>query len=492
MHPVPEVRIRRWSLQAPRGDGEYVLYWMIAYRRTRWNFALQRAVGWAAALRKPLLVLEALRCDYPYASARLHRFVLDGMHDQAQRLAAAGVHYYPYVEPRPAAGRGLLECLAQRACVVVTDDFPCFFLPRMIESAARQIAAPLESVDSNGIVPLRVAPGVFATAHAFRRFVHDRMASDWPVMPVADPLRGVELAQRQVSLHEVQQRWPAFPLGSRRALDAAWWQLPIDHHVGTVGYRGGQTAARRSWRVFLRETLPRYATQRNHPDDDATSGMSPYLHFGHISAHELVHDILHAAGWTPQCICPAARGRRSGWWGLEPAAEAFLDQLVTWRELGFNFCHYRRDYDRFEALPEWAQSTLQRHARDRRPVVYDLAALETAATHDRVWNAAQNQLRIEGRIHNYLRMLWGKKILQWSASPQEALQTMIYLNDKYAVDGRDPNSYSGIGWVLGRYDRPWGPERPIFGTVRYMSSENTLRKVKMQHYLQRFAPAGAE
>jgi deoxyribodipyrimidine photo-lyase len=155
-----------------------------------------------------------------------------------------------------------------------------------------------------------------------------------------------------------------------------------------------------------------------------------------------------------------------------------LDQLVTWRELGFNMCAKRADYDEFESLPDWAQATLRKHAADRRPVLYSEEDFEAAQTHDGLWNAAQTQLVTEGRMDPYLRMLWGKKILEWSASPQRALNLMIHLNNKYALDGRDPNSYNGIFWILGRYDRPWGPERPIFGTVRYMSSQNTARKLR--------------
>ena len=172
---------------------------------------------------------------------------------------------------------------------------------------------------------------------------------------------------------------------------------------------------------------------------------------------------------------------------MSPSAEAFLDQAVTWREVGYNFCAHRSDFDRFESLPEWARATLARHAADPRTVVYDLGAFAAAQTHDPLWNAAQTQLVVEGRIHNYLRMLWGKKILEWTRSPEEALDVMIELNNRYALDGRDPNSYSGIFWVLGRYDRAWGPERPIFGTVRYMSSENTARKMNVKGYLRRFA-----
>jgi deoxyribodipyrimidine photo-lyase len=173
---------------------------------------------------------------------------------------------------------------------------------------------------------------------------------------------------------------------------------------------------------------------------------------------------------------------------MKGPAEAFLDQLVTWRELGVNMCAHRADYDSFETLPAWALRTLAKHARDRRSVLYTAEQFERADTHDPLWNAGQRQLVQEGRLHNYIRMLWGKKILEWSRQPEDALNVMLELNNKYALDGRDPNSYSGIFWVLGRYDRPWGPERPVFGTVRYMSSENTARKVRVREYIRRFAP----
>jgi deoxyribodipyrimidine photo-lyase len=164
-----------------------------------------------------------------------------------------------------------------------------------------------------------------------------------------------------------------------------------------------------------------------------------------------------------------------------------LDELITWREIGYNICSKRNDFDEYESLPEWARQTLAEHAADHRPYVYDLGEFESATTHDPLWNAAQNQLAREGRIHNYLRMLWGKKILEWSESPRDALATMIELNNKYALDGRNPNSYSGIFWVLGRYDRAWGPERPIFGKIRYMSSDNTARKVRVREYIEKYA-----
>ncbi len=174
--------------------------------------------------------------------------------------------------------------------------------------------------------------------------------------------------------------------------------------------------------------------------------------------------------------------------GASSAAEAFLDELVTWRELGYNMCAHRDDYNQYESLPDWARTTLEKHARDRRQRIYSLRQLERSETYDPLWNAAQRQLVREGRMHNYLRMLWGKKILEWTPSPREALAVMLELNNKYAVDGRDPNSYSGIFWCLGRYDRPWGPERKIFGKVRYMSSENTARKLSVAGYLERYGP----
>ncbi|MFN8178754.1 MAG: deoxyribodipyrimidine photolyase [bacterium] len=488
--PVPAERVRAGNAAPIRTDGAYILYWMVAARRTTWSFALQRAVEHAATLGRPLLVLEALRCDHRWASDRLHAFVLQGMADNAKKLAARGVAYHAYVEPSPGAGKGLLDALARDACVVVTDDFPAFFLPRMIDAASRRLPVKLEAVDSNGILPMRVAPRVFPTAHAFRRFLQKTLAPHFDALPEEDPLRGRRLATAAIPA-DVTARWPAANRALLRSDATAISHLPIDHSVPPVAVRGGEAAARAALHSFLDDRLPRYAEARNDIEADASSGLSPYLHFGHLSSHEIFRRLAERERWTPASIAESTNGAREGWWGMSRSAEAFLDQLVTWRELGFNFCAHRDDYDRFEALPEWARRTLGEHAADPRSPAYDAAALEAAATHDPLWNAAQTQLVREGRIHNYLRMLWGKKILEWTHSPEEALEVMIALNDKYAVDGRDPNSYSGISWVLGRYDRPWGPRRPIFGTVRYMSSESTARKMSVKGYLARYAPAGA-
>jgi len=484
--PVPDVRIRPANALPVRPDGEIVLYWMTAFRRTRWNFALDHAIAHARALGKPLVVLEALRSGYRWASDRLHRFVLDGMRDNAARFAGGPVRYYPYVEPSWTDGQGLLAALARHACVVVGDDYPAFMLPRMVAAAAAQVPVRLELVDANGLLPLRAAPQVFATAYALRRFLQRALPERLLEMPVPDPLEGLRLPPAPALPDALRRRWPEAGPDVLSGTPGVLGALPIDHAVAPVEYAGGEWAGRARLEAFLDGQLAEYADRRNEPEADATSRLSPYLHFGHVSVHEVFAELAQREQWSPARLAPRGRGARSGWWRMREAAEAFLDQIVTWRELGFNLCWQRSDYDEYASLPDWARRTLAAHEQDRRGHRYGLERFEAAATHDPLWNAAQRQLVREGRIHNYLRMLWGKKILEWSPSPDAALAVMVELNNRYAVDGRDPNSYSGIFWVLGRYDRAWGPERPVFGTIRYMSSENTARKVRVKDYLRTY------
>lgn len=434
-----------------RAKGRYVLYWMTAFRRLGYNFALQRAAELARERRVPLVILEALRAGYRWRSGRIDAFIVDGMREHAAALKGSKVFYYPYLEPEPGAGKGLLEALARKAVAVVTDDFPCFFHPRMIEAAAGKLDVRLEAVDANGLLPLAATERVFVSAYPFRRFLQKAEFD----APEPDPLDAPLAAAEEVEL----KRWPRAKLPST---SSEW--------------KGGHAGALEALRRFKRK-LGSYAEDRNHPDEEATSGLSPWLHFGQISSQEIVETL---APGRP--VFERKDGRKG-----EGAADAFLDQLVTWRELGYNFCHKRPDYDRYESLPGWARATLEKHAADRREFVYSREEFEAAKTHDELWNAAQTQLVREGRLHNYMRMLWGKKILEWSATPREALETMIELNNAYALDGRDPNSYSGIFWCLGRYDRPWGPERPVFGTVRYMSSEAARRKLRLESWLSRYA-----
>lgn len=483
---VPELRIRRANDRAIDGSRDVVVYWMIATRRTRWNFALERALAWARALSKPVLVLEALRVGYPWASDRLHRFVLDGMADNERELSTTGVLYYPYVEPRAGAGKGLLAAVAERACVVVTDDFPCFFLPRMVSAAAKKVRAAVEMVDSSGLLPLAASDKDFFAASHFRRHVQQRLPAQLAHMPASNPFaRWRPMARYRMPVHIVQ-RWPRASSALLAGDPAELAALPIDHEVAVAPIRGGSAEARRRLRRFIARGLAAYATMHAEPAADGTSRLSPYLHFGHVSAHEVVTAVMRAEDWTPDRLRGDETGARRGWWGMSEGAEAFLDQLVVWRELAYNTCAKRpRDYDRYESLPAWALETLEAHRSDPRPYEYTRSELERARTHDALWNAAQRQLRSEGWFHNYMRMLWGKKILEWSRSPREALATMIHIMNRWSLDGRDPNAYAGYFWTLGRYDRPW-PERPVFGKVRSMSSERTAAKVDVSAYLERY------
>ncbi len=485
---VPALRVQSSNAAPVRSDGDFVLYWMIANRRLSSNFALQRAVEWAVKLGKPLVIFEPLRSGYRWASDRLHQFVIDGMQDNQTRIAALqnrSIVYWPYVEARTDEGKGLLVGLAQRACVVVTDEFPCFFLPKMVAAAASRLPVRLEAVDSNGLLPLRATERVFTTAFSFRAYLQKELPPYLSQMPIAEPLRHCR-GLPELSLSDVLRTSgsQATAAGQLDAINLA--SLPIDHSVGVVAQRGGTTVARQRLRAFFEQHLSNYCTGANEPDEDARSGLSPFLHFGHISAHELFADLMKREQWSPERLGSKTGGKREGWWGVDTGAEAWLDEFITWRELGYNLSSHSDDFDQYDSLPQWAQATLAKHEYDPREYQYSLAEFEQAATHDDLWNAAQTQLLREGKIHNYLRMLWGKKILEWSASPREALAVMIELNNRYALDGRNPNSYSGIFWVLGRYDRAWGPERPIFGNIRYMSSDSTRRKLNVKQYLQRY------
>jgi deoxyribodipyrimidine photo-lyase len=484
---VPELRLRDVNGEPARPAGEWVLYWMIAARRTRHNAALEHALALAHACDRPLLVLEALRCDHPWASARFHAFALGGMADNARDFARAGVAYHAYVEPAPGAGRGLLEALARRACCVVSDDSQTFFLPSMLQAAGARLSVRLEAVDGNGLMPLRATERVFHTALSFRAFLQRELAPHLGERPAAEPLRGRATRPLRALPREIAARWPAAAPELLALEPAALARLPVDQAVGRAPLAGGSAAGRRALRRFVGERLARYAEERNALVDGAASGLSPWLHWGHLGAHEVLAELERAGPWSARAAAGEPRGGRRGtWWGADEATEAFLDQLVTWRELGQHFALRRPDHGRYESLPAWARATLEAHAGDVREPCYSLARLASASTHDELWNAAQRQLAAEGVMPNYLRMLWGKKVLEWSPSPREALAHLLELNNRYALDGRDPNTESGVFWTLGRFDRPWGPQRPIFGSVRYMSSDATRRKLDVRPYLERW------
>lgn len=485
---VPPVRVRALNQHPVRGERDLVLYWMTSFRRAQSNFALDRALEHAKALGRPLVVLEALRVGYPYASDRLHAFILQGMADNARRFAKSPVTHHPYVEARPGDGKGLFEALGARACVVVGDDWPCFFVPRMQAAAAARLDVRFEVVDSNGLYPMHATTRVFTTAHSFRVHLQKELKKHLVDLPDEAPLDGRRLPQAPLP-KDVLRRWPRASEALLEATPAALAALPIDHTVPPVPRAGGSTAALARVELFVEKKLHAYAEARNEPEVDGTSALSPWLHFGHVSVHEVFRAITAKAGWSSTVLGKSIGGAKEGWWQLPPSTEAFLDELVTWRELAFNMASHRPDdFTQLDSLPAFAKQTLKAHEKDPRPHLYPREALEHGKTHDALWNATQMQLVRDGWFHNYLRMLWGKKILEWSKSPRDALATMEYLMGKYSLDGRDPVSWSGYLWVLGRYDRAWGPERPIFGKVRYMSSDNTAKKIRVKDYVRKYAP----
>lgn len=487
---VPEIRISNCNNHPVNNEGEFVLYWMIANRRIESNFSIQRAIEWSLELKKPLLIFEPLRINYKWASRRLHKFVIDGMKDNSNLIDAEnnkGIFYYPYLEPTRGAQTGLLETLSKKACMVVTDDFPCFFIPAMIRLTGSQIPVLLESVDSNGILPLRATDRIFSTAFSFRAYLHNNLKDHLGYFPKQNPLTGINLPELKRLPEDISKKWPsALPILKSKESNFLS-NLDIDHSVKESFTSGGSKAGKKALDLFLKSKLFQYKDLGNDPDEDVRSGLSPYLHFGHISAHQIFKQLAKQEEWNPSHLSAKGGGKREGWWNMSPAAESFLDEFITWREIGYNMCSKNTNYHRYDSLPSWAKETLKKHSKDKRQYTYSLEEFESCKTHDQLWNAAQNQLNQEGRIHNYLRMLWGKKILEWSETPQHALKIMIELNNKLALDGRNPNSYSGIFWVLGRYDRPWGPERPIFGSIRYMSSVNTQKKLNLKKYLQKYS-----
>jgi deoxyribodipyrimidine photo-lyase len=481
---TPPARIRACNATPVNAERGFVLYWMTSARRVRWNFGLQRAAELARGLRKPLVVLEALRCEYPWASDRLHRFVLEGMADNA-RAVGRRARYYAYVEPARGAGRGLVRALSTAACAIVADDYPAFFMPRMLAAAARQSAVRLEAVDSNGLVPIAAHGREFPTARGYRAFMQRELRDHLAHLPMEDPLRGLPAPDGDPVPPAVRTRWPEAGAALLAADAAALEALPIDHGVPPAPATGGSRAGARALDAFVSQRLAGYAEGHHHPDADATSRLSPYLHFGHLGAHEVFAAVMTRERWTTRKLGRGASGAREGWWGVSPSAGAFLDQLVVWRELAFNGCAWTHARG-WDAVPAWARATLDAHLGDPRAHLYAGRDLEAAATHDPIWNAAERQLVEDGWCHGYMRMLWGKKILEWSAHPADALARMEHLMNRYSLDGRDPVSYASFGWVLGRYDRPWF-ERPIFGTVRYMTSESAARKLRLTQWLARYA-----
>jgi len=470
-------------------DGSYVLYWMQANRRLEYNYALEYAVAVANHLQKPLLIYEGLNVDYPWACDRFHHFILEGMKEHRDFFTShpvKGCSYVPYVEKEPKEGKGLIYKLADQACALITDEFPVYIIKEHNQKVAKNISIPFITIDSNGIIPLGITDKDPYSAYLFRKIMQKHVVEAVHHPPQARPLDGLRVDSSASFLPDELTGRELFSDRPFENLNEFISQLPIDHSVKKVAMTGTRKSALERMNHFLEFGLHRYEEDRNHPDVQGGSGLSPWLHFGKISAFEMVLEVLkrQPKGWNLM-ECKPNGGKNSGFFRGHSYIESFLDELITWREVGFHYAHHRPDYDRFESLPDWALTTMREHDADPREYVYTLEDLDHGNTHDPIWNAAQNQLRTTGVMHNYLRMLWGKKIIEWTSDHRQALDFLIELNNRYALDGRDPNSYSGIFWCLGRFDRAW-QERSIFGKLRYMSSDSTSKKVKLKEYLKTY------
>lgn len=469
----------------PNQSGEYVLYWMQTNRRFQYNYALEYAVAWANKLEKPLLVYEGLNVDYPWACDRFHTFLMQGMKENLDFALSKKLNFYSYLEPKAGEGKGLFYSLADKACAVISDEFPVFIIRKHNESVAKKLDVPFITIDSNGLIPLGITEKDPYSAYLFRKTMQKHFVEAYTNPTKQNPLDDLENTASITLPEDFLEKYPSAD-EALSDISKTVSKLEINHNVGVIDMDGTRQAALGKLGHFIGHSLMEYDEKRNHPDEKKTSGLSGWLHFGKISEYEIVKAALNhqPENWDLDSITPNG-GKNSGFFNGDPNIESFLDEVITWREVGFHFAHHRPDYDQFESLPDWVQKTMDEHRNDEREFVYSLEEFEQSRTHDELWNAAQAQLREDGIIHNYLRMLWGKKIIEWTPDYRTALDYLIKLNNKYAIDGRDPNSYSGIFWVLGRFDRAW-QERDVFGKLRYMTSDSTRKKVRLKQYLNKY------
>lgn len=442
----PRVTVRRPG--APNPDGACVVYWMQRAHRGVDNPALDTAIAAANELGKPVVVFLAPVPFYPHANLRHYRFLNQGIPDIAAALEKRNVGFVLRRFPEFSL---LRFCEEANAALVIGDENPMREPESWRVKAAKKLRVPLWTVDADVIVPSKILEKAQYAAHIIR----PRLQSQLPRFLVAPQNLKAQVAWKMP--RELQSLPSDFDITQD-------WQL--DRSVAPVSqWRGGGVEAARLLHEFILHKLSGYGVKRNKPEIDHTSRLSPYLHFGHISP-----------------VTVALAVRNSG--AAEADKEAFLNQVIVWRELSINMVRYNENYDNFEIGEDWAHRTLAQHAKDKRPLLYTAAQLESAETHDQLWNAAQMQMVNTGWMHNYVRMYWAKKILEWTPSPSQAHQIAVYLNDKYLLDGRDPNGYAGIAWsIVGKFDRPWF-EREIFGQIRYMSGASTGKKFDSKKYIE--------
>lgn len=446
----PRVTIRRAG--APNPEGKCVVYWMQRAQRAIDNPALNTAVDAANALGKPVVAFFAPVPFYPHANLRHYQFLNEGIPDIARGLRKRKIGFVLRSFP----DHSLLRfCDEIKPTIVVGDENPMRETEAWREVVASKLRLPLWTVDADLIVPAKLLERAQYSAHIIRPRL--QVLLERFLVPCRNPSAHVPWI-KPTSL---------VTLDPECEVTNGW---PLDSSVPPVTqWRGGSAEALRALHKFVRNKLRDYGTQRNKPEIDHTSRLSPYLHFGHISP-------VRVALAVQESDAPRVD------------KEAFLNQIITWRELSVNLVRFNRGYDNFECGERWAHRTLMKHVNDFRPVVYSANELEHGETHDPLWNAAQMQMVKTGWMHNYMRMYWAKKILEWSNSPAEAHRIAVYLNDKYELDGRDPNGYAGIAWaIVGKLDRPWF-ERTIFGQIRYMSGKSMARKFDSKKYIKQNLP----
>ncbi len=437
--------------------GDFVLFWMHHAVRGHENPALDVALTAAAALGLPLLVYQGLGGRHRFNNDRHHAFILQGARDAHRELADRGIRAVFHLE-RGGEGASPLRDLAARAALLVVEDYPAPPFPAWYRQLAGRLDTPMLAVDAGCVLPMQALAQRLDRAYAFRRVAADeferRVPLAWPEAPTDAPAFDGELGFAPLELDGAD-------------IAGLCGECPIDHGVPPVGHTvGGSTAGYARWRRFREQGLVGYARLRNDAAVEwprGVSRLSPYLHHGHVSPLRIAREAWQLGG---------------------PGAEKFLDELLVWRELAHHFCFHSDDPESLSALPRWARETLAAHAGDPRPRLIDDEALARSASGDPLWDAAQASLRQHGELHNNLRMTWAKALLYWRPDAQAALHTLIALNHRYALDGSDPNSYGGILWSLGLFDRPF-PEAPVLGSVRGRSSEGHARRLDLGRYAAR-------
>lgn len=441
-------RIKHTASGTPQ-KGSYVLYWMQQAQRTVANHALEYAVKKANDLALPVAVCFVVTENFPEANLRHYAFMFQGLDDVRAALSKRGIPFVLQVGDMVDS----VAALASDAALVVADVGYLRVQRQWRKDVAESISCPFTEVETDVVVPV--------TAASDKEEYSARTLRPKLLTKLKEYLAPVRRVQCRCDSSNLKLATPHTDLKQLLA------RLHIDRSVLPVSaFKGGQTAADKTLKHFISQQLNKYPELSRDPVMQCQSNLSPYLHFGHISPVEIVRKINNAK--APQ-----------------EAKESFIEQVVVRRELSMNFISYNDHYDRYEnAVPSWAQQSLAKHQNDTRPYQYSLRVLENGETHDPYWNAAQQEMVLTGKMHNYMRMYWGKKIIEWTETPQEAFHLLLRLNNKYELDGRDPNGFAGVAWCFGKHDRAW-PERPIFGKIRYMNAAGLERKFRIKEYVAR-------